>query len=269
MVPTLTYVVGLEPKRAIATSLLVVGTTSLLAMTQHARAGKVRFRLGTAFGLAGMAGAYAGGRVAAFVPETFLLFGLATIMALSAIAMLRGRKAPASRSLSLLRGCVVGAAVGLVAGMVGAGGGFLIVPALVFFGGLEIPDAIGTSLFVVTMQSLAGVVGHLSHTTVDVRLVTVVGGCAILGSFVGAVLSRRIAADRLRVAFACLVAAVAVVTIVKEVLTTRASSALPPRAPRAAEERARSARSRSREPPVQPALDRARPASLGLPSAVC
>lgn len=221
MVPTLTYVIGLPPKRAIATSLLVVATTSLFAMTQHARNGKVRYKTGLVFGGAAMLGAYAGGRVASFVPASALLFGLAFIMMLSSIAMLRGRRDAPGRTMSLAKGCTIGVGVGFVAGMVGAGGGFLIVPALVFFGGMGVADAIGTSLLVVTMQSFAAVVGHLSHETIDLELVAVIGVCAIGGSFLGTRLSKRIPPERLRVGFACVVALMALVTVVKEVLALR------------------------------------------------
>src|SRR5690606_4156440 len=105
------------------------------------------------------------------------------------------------------------ALVGSVAGMVGAGGGFLIVPALVVFGGVAVADAIGTSLLVIAMQCAAAVGGHLSHTAIDVSLALSVGGAAIAGSLVGAVVSRRISAAKLRSAFAWLVCAMAMLTI--------------------------------------------------------
>ena len=93
-VPLLVYVAGMDAKEAIATSLLVVGTTSAVALIPHARAGRVRWRTGLLFGAAGMVGAYAGGRVAEFIPGTVLLVAFSLMMLASAVAMIRGRKAP-------------------------------------------------------------------------------------------------------------------------------------------------------------------------------
>lgn len=91
-VPLLVYVAGLPAKEAIATSLLVVGVTSAVGVLPYARAGRVRWRTGLLFGVAGMAGAYAGGRVAVFVPAGVLLTGFAVMMLATATAMIRGRR---------------------------------------------------------------------------------------------------------------------------------------------------------------------------------
>src|SRR6478735_4657991 len=91
-VPLLAYVAGLDAKQAIATSLLVVAVTSAVGAISHARAGRVQWRTGLMFGAAGMAGAYAGGFLAQFIPGRVLLIGFAIIMIGAAVAMLRGRK---------------------------------------------------------------------------------------------------------------------------------------------------------------------------------
>lgn len=91
LVPVLLYVLKLEPKVALASSQLILAATSLVAMGVHARAGRVAFSIGTVFGVAGMAGAYLGGRVAHYVPAQLLLFGFITLMAVSAVQMLRKR----------------------------------------------------------------------------------------------------------------------------------------------------------------------------------
>src|SRR5262245_52088093 len=137
-VPLLAYVAGLDAKQAIATSLLVVSVTSAVGAIAHARAGRVQWRAGLVFGAAGMAGAYAGAQLARSIPGTVLLVGFAAIMIATAVAMLRGRraidKADCPRSMPVSKIVVIGAAVGLVTGMVGAGGGFLVVPALALLG---------------------------------------------------------------------------------------------------------------------------------------
>ena len=97
-VPLLAYVAGMDAKPAIATSLLVVGVTSAVGAITHARAGRVRWKVAAVFGAAAMAGAYAGGRLARFVPGTLLLIAFAGIMIAAAVAMLRGRKDVADES---------------------------------------------------------------------------------------------------------------------------------------------------------------------------
>lgn len=224
-VPVLVYLVGMDPKTAIATSLTVVGVTSFTAMINHARSGRVCWKTGITFGIAGMLGAYVGGRLAAFVPGGILLLLFAAIMFGTAVAMLRARRTDTERSGNapicpanlpvmaiLFDGLVVGAATGLV----GAGGGFLVVPALNLLGGLPMHAAIGTSLLVITLKSFAALAGYVSHVTIDLQLVTIISAVAVVGSLLGGLLSHRISARGLRRAFAAFVVAVACYLLYKE-----------------------------------------------------
>lgn len=184
-VPVLVYVFGLDPKQAIASSLLVVAAASLAGALRHWRAGNVELRTGLLFGVAGMAGAYCGGRAGAYVDGTLLLLLFAAMMLLTSLAMWRGRRAAvaaASAERSLWRLLSQGLAVGLFTGLVGAGGGFLIVPALALWAGLPMAAAIGTSLFVIVLNTLAGFFGYVNHVRVDYALVAAVAAAAILGS---------------------------------------------------------------------------------------
>jgi uncharacterized membrane protein YfcA len=206
-VPVLVYLAGVEPKSAIAMSLVVVGVTSAVALVPHARAGRVQWRTGALFGAAGMAGAYAGGRVAQYIPGTVLLIAFAVMMLITAVAMLRsrpGNTAPDPRHdqpLPVAKILAEGAAVGLATGLVGAGGGFLVVPALVLLGGLPMPIAVGTSLLVIAMKSAAGLSGYLHSVTIDWRLTAAVTAVAVLGSFAGGRLAGRIDPALLRRTF--------------------------------------------------------------------
>lgn len=204
-VPLLVYVADVPAKQAIAMSLFVVGATALAGVLPHARAGRVRWRTGLPFGAAGMAGAYGGGRLAAFIPAGTLLAVFAVMMAVTAAAMLRRRR-PAPRADDRARRPVVrilveGVSVGLVTGLVGAGGGFLVVPALVLLGGLSMPAAVGTSLLVIAMKSFAGLAGYLHGVQVDWRLTLAVTGAAVLGGVPGSRLAGRVDPARLRRAF--------------------------------------------------------------------
>ncbi|MGM1030449.1 MAG: sulfite exporter TauE/SafE family protein [Actinomycetota bacterium] len=220
-VPILTAVAGVETRAAIASSLLVVGVTSAVSLVRHARAGRVRWRIGAIFGAAGAVGALAGGALGAQLPATLLMLVLAATMVAAAVAMLR-RRAPAETDgaatprLPLV--LLVGAAVGMLAGLVGAGGGFLIVPALVLLVGLPTGVAVGTSLMVIAMQTLVGLAAQPGLADVPWALVLPFAAIAIVGALLGSTLTGRIPDRMLRRAFAGLVLVVAAAIIVQQLL---------------------------------------------------
>ncbi|MFI7434138.1 TSUP family transporter [Micromonospora haikouensis] len=219
-VPLLVYVADLPAKEAIATSLLVVGATSAVGVLPHARAHRVRWRTGLVFGLAGMTGAYAGGRLAAYVPAAVLLTGFALMMLATAVAMIRGRRDAAERpvphELPVPRVILDGVVVGLVTGLVGAGGGFLVVPALALLGGLPMPVAVGTSLVVIAMKSFAGLAGYLSTVSIDWGLAAAVTAAAVIGSLAGGRLAGRVPEAVLRRAFGWFVVVMGVFVLAQQ-----------------------------------------------------
>jgi uncharacterized membrane protein YfcA len=212
MVPVLLYVLQMEPKSALASTQVILAATSAVAVVVHARASRVVFPIGAVFGIAGMAGAYLGGRTARYVPTKLLLLGFTALMAISALAMLRSRSAGATERPppSLVRGTAVGSATGFLAGLLGVGGGFLIVPALTEIGGLPMEKAIGTSLFVIALQASMGALGYLTHASVRWDVVPFLALVMALGSTAGGFLSKRIPAAALRRSFAILILMIAV-----------------------------------------------------------
>lgn len=219
-VPILAYVAGMDAKEAIAASLFVVGVTSAVSVVAHARNGRVRWRTGLIFGAAGMAGAFGGGLLGGYIPGTILMIAFALMMLATAAAMIRGRRgqagAPTVQELPVLKVVVEGLVVGLVTGIVGAGGGFLVVPALVLLGGLPMSVAVATSLLVIAMKSFAGLAGYLTTVQLDWPLVLAVTGVAVAGSFVGARLAGIIPEQALRKGFGVFVLAMAVLVLVQE-----------------------------------------------------
>lgn len=219
--PILLYVVGLDAKEAITGSLLVVGVTSAVSTAFHMRLGNVDFRTGAIFGGAGMAGAFVGGKLAAYISGTVLLIAFAAMMLVTAIMMLRGRReVKGDGQMHPVKVVAVGASVGLVAGLLGAGGGFLIVPALTLFGGIPMRRAIGTSLFVITLQSFAGFAGHAAHSHVDVPVLALMTATAVVGTIAGVRLAQRVSADSLRRGFAWFVLAMGIFVLAKELAPT-------------------------------------------------
>lgn len=221
-VPLLAYVAGMDAKEAIATSLLVVGVTSAVGAISHARAGRVQWRTGILFGAAGMVGAYVGGLLARFIPGNILLLAFAAMMIATAVAMLRGRKNPAAskdgtQGMPVGKILIDGTVVGLVTGLVGAGGGFLVVPALALLGGLPMPVAVGTSLIVIAMKSFAGLGGYLSTVQIDWRLAGMVTGAAVVGSLIGGRLTSMVDPDTLRKGFGWFVLLMSSVILAQEI----------------------------------------------------
>ena len=219
-VPVLKYAAGVSAKEAIATSLLVVGTTSLFALYQHARRGNVEWRTGFIFAMTAMVGAYGGGFAADWFSGTTLLMLFAGMMTLTALMMLRGRGELIARdegTLPIMLVVVEGLAVGAATGLVGAGGGFLVVPALVLLGGMEMHKAVGTSLMVITLKSFSAYAGHASHVSVDLELAAWVTGGAVIGSVFGSFFAHRVPAQTLRKGFAVFVLLMAIYVVWREV----------------------------------------------------
>ncbi|MGC5583243.1 sulfite exporter TauE/SafE family protein [Ornithinimicrobium sp. W1665] len=219
-VPILAYVAGMEAKEAIAASLFVVGVTSAVSVVSHARKGRVRWRTGLVFGAAGMAGAFAGGVLGGYVPGQVLMIAFALMMLATAVAMIRGRSeqagGPTTGELPVGKVVVEGLVVGLVTGIVGAGGGFLVVPALALLGGLPMPVAVATSLLVIAMKSFAGLAGYLTSVQLDWPLVLGVTAAAVVGSFAGARLAGVIPELVLRKGFGVFVLAMAFFILAQE-----------------------------------------------------
>lgn len=221
-VPMLVYLLNVEPKTAIVTSFVVVGISSLMALIPHARRRSVCWKSGLFFGLSGMLGAFAGGRLAAHFSSDLLmtLFGLISLS--TGLLMLRRNKgqvdadsniAPASvcpLKVPYLRVLFDGFFVGGLTGMVGVGGGFLIVPALTLLVGLPMHGAVGTSLLIIVMNALAGFAGFSQHAELDMSLTMIVMAGALVGSGLGAVISGYIKPAWLRRGFGVMVVGVGI-----------------------------------------------------------
>jgi len=233
-VPILVYIADQPPNGAIATSLLVVGVASGVSVLKHAKMGNVRWRLGLIFGAFAMIGSYGGGLSAVFFTGPTLLILFAVLMLIAGLAMIRPRKQAAetddtepktAKTINWPLIAVEGLVVGFVTGLVGAGGGFIIVPTLVLLAGIEMRAAIGTSLFIISMKSFTGLAGHLSHAEVNLSLALFVTALAIVGALTGASFTAKLKPASLKRAFGVFVLIMAIFIVVRE--TTQASVPTP------------------------------------------
>ncbi|RRQ22389.1 sulfite exporter TauE/SafE family protein [Thiohalobacter thiocyanaticus] len=214
--PALLYLLHVEPKSAIAMSLGIVAITATLTALQHWHKGNVNLKVTAVFGLFGIFGTYAGARLGVITPVVIQLTLFALVMYAAAWRMLRparphrsvGAAAVAVQDEVCSSGrCMVhiaghGIVVGLLTGMVGVGGGFLIVPALVLLSGLPMKQAIGTSLAIVAIKSYGGFAGYVGDVPIDYPLMAVFTAVAIAGSVVGTRFASRLSGAALKRGFA-------------------------------------------------------------------
>lgn len=208
----LLLVLGVEPKPAIAMSLVVVAVTAAVAAAGHARARNVDWRAAALFGPTTALGGYAGGRAAEWVAGELLLLIFTGLMIAAAGAMLRPapRRPRAAARPAALALALQGAVVGALTGLVGAGGGFLFVPAFAVLAGMPMRRAVGTSLVVISLNSVAALVGHLGHVAIRVELTAAITAAAAAGAWGGALLAPRTSEAGLRRGFGIVVLLVAI-----------------------------------------------------------
>ncbi|MEO7473886.1 MAG: sulfite exporter TauE/SafE family protein, partial [Gemmatimonadales bacterium] len=218
-VPILVYVLGFGAKTSIAMTLPIVGTTSLVGALRHWRSGNVRVRTALLFGLAAMAGAFGGARLAGYLSGAVQLTILGGVMLVAAVSMFRGRRGADvaedqdRRAFAPLLAAATGVGVGTLTGIVGIGGGFLIVPALVLLLRVPMKEAVGTSLLVIAMNSAAGFAGYLGHVVVPWGFMAAFTGVAILGILAGTALVRVVPQQQLKRAFAVSLVGVGLFTL--------------------------------------------------------
>ncbi len=238
-VPALVYAVGESARAATTGSLVIVGITAGVATLGHARAGRVRWGAGLAFGVAGVAASFVGTALNARVDPNVLLVCFATLMIVAATAMLAKtmihahpedddqggdapaalrrpgtltgvRPAPPTLSVAVaLRVVVAGLVVGFLTGFLGVGGGFIIVPALVLTLQYDMPTAVGTSLLIISVNSGVALLARSGHQRFHWSVIVPFTLAAIAGSTAGKRIADRVSGAQLTQAFAVLLLAVA------------------------------------------------------------
>ena len=223
-VPVLVYLLGQDEKIAIAGSLFVVGNIALAGSLQYVRARLIDWRNVFVFGVPGMVGTYLGALTAAFVPGIVQLSLFALVMLLASYMMLRpiivANEVHEPRETWKIASD--GLFVGVITGLVGVGGGFLIVPALVLLGGLAIHKAVATSLVIIALKSYSGFYKYLDvleqqNLELDWKTLMLVTGLGVVGSYAGAKIANRMPQDKLKKGFGFFLIVMGIYILVRSV----------------------------------------------------
>ena len=235
-VPVLVYLFGVQPVLATAYSLFIVGSTSLVGAFPKYKQGLVNLKTALIFGVPSIAAVFATRKfIVPAIPTVVFEIGdfavtksllmmilFAVLMVLASVSMIRNKKdevqeetAPQKFNYPLI--LLEGALVGVLTGLVGAGGGFLIIPALVLLSKLPMKQAVGTSLLIIAAKSLIGFTGDISNYQMDWKFLFIITGIAIVGIFIGNWMSTKVDSDKLKKGFGWFVLVMGIYILVKEI----------------------------------------------------
>lgn len=240
-VPILVYLVGVSPVFATAYSLFVVGTTSLVGAVRNIRQKTINFKAGIVFSIPSLLAVFATRRfIMPAIPEEIIqlnsfmltkdiliMLVFAILMVFTSISMIRQGKIADIDNHDQLKFnypmiFIEGAVVGVLTGFVGAGGGFLIIPALVVFSKLPMKIAVGTSLFIIAIKSLIGFSGDLYNSeAMDWSLLLIFTALSVIGIFIGTRLCHKIPGQKLKPAFGWFVLVMGLYIIIKEIMNAK------------------------------------------------
>ncbi|SMC85054.1 sulfite exporter TauE/SafE family protein [Pedobacter nyackensis] len=235
-VPVMVYLFGIDPLMATSYSLFVVGLTSLVGAYQNYKLGFIQMRTAFMFGLCSIVAVWLTRKLLipiipehifttnhfVFTSHMFMMVLFAILMVAAAVSMIKGRKECESNvvppSLNLPKMVLYGLGIGFTTGLLGAGGGFLLIPTLVVLMGLPMKEAIGTSLLIIALNSLIGFTADIGHFHMDWPLLLSVTGLAIMGVFAGGLLGARLNGGKLKIGFGWFVLVMGVFILLKELL---------------------------------------------------
>jgi uncharacterized membrane protein YfcA len=224
--PIFLYVFRFALDPAIAMSLAVVGMSAFISFLGHWRQGSVNLRVGLPFGIVAMVAAFVTARLATHVPDAWRLslfavfaFTAATIMLVDSLRTVKQDAMP-GRPPHFTPGLAVEAVgVGALTALIGAGGGFLIVPALVYLAGVPVKQAVGSSLLIITLNALSGFAGNIGQVAIDWSLVGIFTSVTAVGAILGTRLNPYVPQVRIKQGFALLILVLLAMQVVRTLLT--------------------------------------------------
>lgn len=241
-VPILVYVFGISPILATSYSLFIVGSTALIGAANNYRKGLVSIKTALLFGMSSITTVFLTRKyLVPALPEEIFSVGtfkvtkevatmllLAILMVMASIAMINNQteikplKSKDEKSGSNLPKLLLyGVAIGLVTGLLGAGGGFLLIPALVLLLDMPMKEAVGTSLLIIALNSLIGFTGDLGHYIIDWKFLVTITMIAVAGIFVGGYFAKKIEGPKLKKAFGWFVLLTGIYIVIRELFFNR------------------------------------------------
>lgn len=235
-VPILVYVLAINPVVATAYSLFIVGTSALVGAIRNIQNGLVDIKTALIFSIPALVAVYATRKfIVPAIPEQLFSVGdfimtkniaimvfFALIMLLASFSMMRNQTQQTDELVKVVYNYPLilaeGAVVGVLTGLVGAGGGFLIIPALVLFAKLPMKKAVATSLLIIAIKSLIGFIGDIENLDIEWLFLIIFSVISIIGIFIGIYLSNFIAGHKLKKAFGWFVLIMAVYILIKELV---------------------------------------------------
>jgi uncharacterized protein len=233
-VPVLVYLFGVSPTLAISYSLFIVGSTSLVGAYSNYRKGLVNFKTVLLFGSSSITTVFLTRKfIIPFLPDVFFSIGsfyvthslfvmvvFAILMVAASVTMIKNKEVDTERKIKSSSTILIvyGVLIGLVTGFLGAGGGFLLIPALVILMKLPMKQAVGTSLLIIALNSLVGFTGDIGRHPIDWAFVSIVSLIAIAGIFIGGYFNQKINADKLKKGFGWFVLVMGIYIIAKEII---------------------------------------------------
>lgn len=230
-VPILVYLMNINPVTATAYSLFIVGTTSTFGAIQNYRKNLVDIKNGFLFAIPSFIAVYLTRKyIVSEIPkvilefpilitkETFLMLFFAVIMIFGALSVLKkkSQKANSKEKRNLILIGIQTFTIGIIIGLVGAGGGFLIIPSLILFAKLPMRKAVGTSLFIIAMNSLVGFIGDVQNLEIDSTFLLTFSSISVVGIFIGIYLTKYTNESQLKKIFAYFVLVMAAIILLKE-----------------------------------------------------
>lgn len=235
-VPILVYIFKIPPVIATAYSLFIVGLTSLFAVLGYVKQKLVNFKVGVIFSIPAFVGVFSSRKfIVPSIPkellhlgnytltkDTGILFLFALMMVVASISMIKKQKESTkpkkeiSEAQKMAFVSIEGLVVGILTGLIGAGGGFLVIPVLVMFAGMEMKEAVATSLLVIAIKSLFGFLGDLGHSEIDWMFLGSFSIFTIIGAFIGTYFAKFISSEKLKPAFGWFVLVMGIFIILKE-----------------------------------------------------
>ena len=236
-VPVMVYLFGVQPLLATSYSLFIVGSTSLVGALANFKRGLVNMKAALLFGASSIVTVFLTRRfIVPSIPKNIFTIGdytvteplltmvlFAVLMVAASISMIRLKRVQfeeeeSKDSMQVGKLMIYGLAIGLITGLLGAGGGFLLIPALVFLLRLPMKKAIGTSLFIIALNSLIGFTGDLGHFNIDWFFLFKISAIAMTGIFLGGMIGKRLPGDKLKKGFGWFVLVMGIYIILKETL---------------------------------------------------